>query len=274
MIKAILVDDDSGSILTLRQCLENFSETIEIIGTYTNPRQAVISIREKKPDVLFLDIDMKPFMNGILLAKETIGYYGELIFVTGHKKYWQQAFDIHAFQFLLKPIRDDKLSLVISDLKARVMEGWPGQWQQRIGQLVESSEQGIMYFDYIWLTKIESKVLYKVFWNEIVLFEGKQKNEVFIYTENKDIYTKKNTTLKLIMDDIGKLEDKIKRNFYRINSHQILNYEHVISFSPAFKTISLDKDGLKPLAIGDEYPEALAAIKKNMLTNRDKKRRK
>jgi DNA-binding LytR/AlgR family response regulator len=271
MLKAILVDDDPDSIHTLQYCLADYKRNIEIVGSYTDPSKALTAIKKIKPDLLFLDIDM-PGMNGLSLAKETIGAYGELIFVTAHAKYWKEAFEMHAFQFLLKPIRDSQLAPLVADLIEREKNGWLGLWQQRIQDLQEAEKAGLHQFDYIWLTG-NGSALDRVCWAEIVLFEKSKSgnNEVIIHASNGNRYTKKNTTLAIIETDLARLEKAIHTSFWRINDRQIANLSYMVSFYPNNKVLVLnDRLGIKKI----EYPlyvtrtEALKRIESNKLTGR------
>jgi DNA-binding LytR/AlgR family response regulator len=271
MIRAFLVDDDPDSIQTLRLCLADFKKNIEIVGTSTNPSKAISEIKKVKPDVLFLDIDM-PIINGLSLAKETIGHYGELIFVTAHEKFWKDAFNMHAFQFLLKPINNGKLASVINDLVEREKNGWLGLWQQRIEEMEEFNKEGKAHFDYVWLEG-DQNGLDKVFWKDIVLIERHiiLKSEVVIYTKNRIKYSKKNTNLSHIEMDILRVQKGIKEKFWRINPQQIFNIEFAGSFNPNNKILVLDESVGKlqiqyPLSVTKS--EILTRIEKNKLRSR------
>jgi DNA-binding LytR/AlgR family response regulator len=203
MLRVMLVDDDQGNLQTLKLCLADFNKSIEIIGSFTSPLKAVAEIKRLNPDVLFLDIDM-PVINGLSLAKETIGHYGELVFVTAHEKYWKDAFNIHAFEFLLKPIKDERLAKLVDDLKERETNGWLGLWQQRITDIENAGNAGLYKFDYIWLMSGHNG-LDRVYWKDIVLLEkSKKSNEVIICTQKGFAYKKKNTTLAIVENDISK----------------------------------------------------------------------
>ena len=271
MLKAILVDDDPDSIRTLRFCLADYKRNIEIVGAYTDPAKALVAIQKMKPDALFLDIDM-PVMNGLSLAKEAIGSYGELIFVTGHAKYWREAFEMHAFQFLLKPIQDSQLSLLVDDLVEREKNGWLGLWQQRIQDMQAAEKTGLHQFDYIWLTGQENG-LDKVYWKDIVLFEKPKngKSEVMIHVKNGTQFCKKNTTLAIIETDLAKLAEPVTAKFWRINDQQLINIDYTASFLPNTKILLLDgsRCSIKPgYELNITRREALYRIDNNKLRSR------
>jgi len=270
MIRAVLVDDDQGNLQTLKLCLADFNKFVEVVGSFTSPLKAMAEIKRLNPDVLFLDIDM-PVINGLSLAKETIGHYGDLVFVTAHEKYWKEAFGIHAFQFLLKPIKDEKIAALVTDLKEREKNGWLGLWQQRIQDLEDANKDASQHVDYIWLMGSKSG-LDKVYWKDIVLLEkSKQSNELIIYTQNGIAYRKKNTTLLIVENDIAKIEKTFKEKFWRINDQQIVNLNYAASFYPNNKLLMLNEtvNTLRPeYPLTITRPDALSRIDKNKLQSR------
>ncbi len=115
-MKAILVDDESLALEVLENLLEPFGE-VEIIGTYTNPCQALDIIREGRVDIVFLDIEMGAY-NGIEVAQSYINEKPDLniIFVTAYSHYAVEAFDLNALDYLLKPIQEKRLEKAIDRL--------------------------------------------------------------------------------------------------------------------------------------------------------------
>lgn len=114
-IKAIIIDDEVRSITTLQWELEAFSDSVEIIGTCTDPLQAKQLIIDMRPDVIFLDIEM-PHLNGIDLVRSFDSIPCKVIFTTAYDKFAVQAFEISAIDYLLKPINGDDLKRAIDKL--------------------------------------------------------------------------------------------------------------------------------------------------------------
>ncbi|MDE3247223.1 MAG: response regulator transcription factor [Bacteroidota bacterium] len=114
-LKAILVDDELSSLQNLRQKLEEFCPDIFVTATAQKPEDAILLIREHKPDVLFLDIEM-PRMNGFRMLDELGEYDFEIVFTTAYNHYAVEAIRISAFDYLTKPIAIKDLQLAVERL--------------------------------------------------------------------------------------------------------------------------------------------------------------
>ncbi len=114
MINLILVDDEPLALERFEQMLVKFKE-INIIDTHTNPLDALQSVSINQAHGIFIDIDM-PQLNGIELAvkiKEKNPYI-HLIFATAYEEFALKAFEIHALDYLLKPVSKQRLETTIN----------------------------------------------------------------------------------------------------------------------------------------------------------------
>lgn len=118
-IRTLLVDDEPLAIRGLDIRLRAFDD-IDIIGTCSNGREAVKVIREQKPDLVFLDIQM-PGFDGFSVLRSLVGdvQIPLVVFVTAFDQYALDAFKAHALDYLLKPVDEDRLAKSIE----RVREG-------------------------------------------------------------------------------------------------------------------------------------------------------
>ncbi len=106
-MKALVIDDEGLARRRVLNLLEDVKE-IEVIGECSNGKTAIKEINDKKPDLIFLDINMKD-MNGFeVLQKVEISPKPIVIFVTAYDNYALKAFDVEAFDFLLKPFKDQR----------------------------------------------------------------------------------------------------------------------------------------------------------------------
>lgn len=121
MIKALLVDDEKMSRLTLRKLLEVYSPSVEIIAEAENAAEAALLVKELKPDLVFLDVAM-PGKNGIDFLKELEEINFEVIFVTAHDKYVLQAIRFAAVDYLQKPVEETLLVNAISNAAKRIQQ--------------------------------------------------------------------------------------------------------------------------------------------------------
>ncbi|ATW25537.1 response regulator [Candidatus Formimonas warabiya] len=118
MISVLLVDDEIPALEELEYFLSSYRD-VSIWGMYTNPIEALKFMETKKPDVVFLDIDM-PGINGMEFAVkiQDIAIQTEIVFVTAHHEFSLQAFDVHAVDYILKPIVRERFKKTM----ARLME--------------------------------------------------------------------------------------------------------------------------------------------------------
>ena len=104
---AIIVDDEELARISLRLALEKFAD-VEILAECANGFEALKKVRELKPQILFLDIQM-PKLSGFDVV-ELLGEEAPLIvFVTAYDEYALRAFEAHAVDYLLKPVDEKRL---------------------------------------------------------------------------------------------------------------------------------------------------------------------
>lgn len=107
-LTAILVEDEEASRITLRNYLKKYCPSVELLGEATNVTEGYKLINSKKPDVVFLDIEM-PYGNAFDLLEKFNSLDFEIIFVTAFSKYALEALNLSASNYLLKPVNIDEL---------------------------------------------------------------------------------------------------------------------------------------------------------------------
>lgn len=116
-LTALVVDDEPLAIEGL--CLRlKFDGRIKVVAQCSSAKQALIDFAQTSPDIVFLDIEM-PEMNGLELAKHFIQYAEvkpKIVFVTAFREFAINAFDFKAFDYLLKPFADERLSRCLDNL--------------------------------------------------------------------------------------------------------------------------------------------------------------
>jgi two-component system, LytTR family, response regulator len=116
-IRVIVVDDEDLSRQILREFLSAHSE-IEIAAECANGFEVVKSAAELKPDLIFLDIQM-PKLDGFEVL-ELLGQDVAVIFVTAYDSYAIRAFEVHAVDYLLKPISSARFEAALERAKERL----------------------------------------------------------------------------------------------------------------------------------------------------------
>ena len=108
-LKALIVDDQAMAREHLRRLLKDEPD-IEVVGQCASGQEALNAIGKQAPDVVFLDVQM-PGMSGFdVLAKLKGGKkLPAVIFVTALNEFAVKAFEVHAIDYLLKPIRAGRL---------------------------------------------------------------------------------------------------------------------------------------------------------------------
>lgn len=107
-LRTIIVDDESLARRGLKLRLEKYAE-LEIVAECRNGKEALRAVSELEPDLMFLDIQM-PGMDGFEVVRELQGDAMPLVvFVTAFDQYAVDAFKIHAVDYILKPIDDERL---------------------------------------------------------------------------------------------------------------------------------------------------------------------
>lgn len=121
-IKALLVDDEELARHILRELLQAHDE-IEIAAECVNGFEAVKAVAEHKPDLLFLDVQM-PKLTGFDVL-ELVGTELPVIFVTAYDEYAMKAFEVHAVDYLLKPVSKERFDAALERAKGRLAEKLP-----------------------------------------------------------------------------------------------------------------------------------------------------
>ena len=100
-IRIVIVDDEELARSIIREYSGEHPE-VEIVAECSNGFEAVKAITELKPDLVFLDVQM-PKLNGFEVL-ELIESDITVIFVTAYEQYAVKAFEVHAIDYLLKPL--------------------------------------------------------------------------------------------------------------------------------------------------------------------------
>lgn len=139
-IKALLVDDEPLAVRGLTIRLEPYDD-IEIIGTSGNGREAVKLIKELKPDLVFLDIQM-PGFDGFSVVRSLVGQVEIplVVFVTAFDQYALEAFDTHALDYLLKPVEEERLAEAIARAREALSQRAAIEQNARLVDLIENMD--------------------------------------------------------------------------------------------------------------------------------------
>lgn len=131
ILRALIVDDEQKARNILQTLLQENCSGIEIVGLAANVPDGIKAIHTLQPDVVFLDIEM-PGYTGFQLLEMIPEPSFQVIFTTAYSAYALKAFEVSAIDYLLKPIRIQKLIDAVE--KARLMQ-YAHNTSQRISAL-------------------------------------------------------------------------------------------------------------------------------------------
>jgi two-component system LytT family response regulator len=116
MIKTLIVDDEQPARDRLRQLLAGTAD-VEIAGEAEDGVQALERVNELKPDLVLLDIQM-PGASGLEVAASLARPRPAIIFCTAYEQYAVDAFELHAVDYLLKPVNRTRLHAAIARVRS------------------------------------------------------------------------------------------------------------------------------------------------------------
>ncbi len=137
MLRAIIVDDEELACKGLKMRLDQVDE-VEVVDTCISGRLALESIVENEPDLLFLDIQM-PGMTGFEMISEIQADLMPLvIFVTAYDAFAIDAFNVHAVDYLLKPVEEARLKAAVDRaVEVNERQGAVGEKQRLLEMVVK-----------------------------------------------------------------------------------------------------------------------------------------
>ena len=113
-LSCIIVDDEPLAVKLLESFVSKTPD-LNLLGSFTDSVEAINAVKEQRPNLLFLDIQM-PDLNGMELA-HMIPEGTKVIFTTAFKEYAFESYEVRALDFLLKPIRYNKFLAAIDKAK-------------------------------------------------------------------------------------------------------------------------------------------------------------
>jgi two-component system, LytTR family, response regulator len=120
-ISTIIIDDEPKNIQLLQKMLAVHCPQAAVMATESDAKKAVVLLEDKRPQLLFLDVEM-PHLNGFDLLKKLEPVPFEVIFVTAYSHYAIEAFEHHATGYITKPINTEKLVAAVNMAAKRIEE--------------------------------------------------------------------------------------------------------------------------------------------------------
>jgi two-component system LytT family response regulator len=125
MLTIVIADDELAARRRLKRLLASETD-VSVIGEFSDGTAAIDGIRQLRPDVALLDIQM-PERDGLEVAREVGGPNAPaIVFVTAFDKYALRAFEVHAMDYLVKPVDPVRLHDTLVRLQSRPTDRRPG----------------------------------------------------------------------------------------------------------------------------------------------------
>ncbi len=117
VLKVLVVEDDPNMCLILKKALIRIPG-VEVVGEAVNGTEAVNLTERLEPDVIFMDVEL-PEKDGIEASREILDILPNvfLIYATGHPEYMSEAFEVYAFDYLLKPYKMERLTQTMTKIQ-------------------------------------------------------------------------------------------------------------------------------------------------------------
>jgi two-component system LytT family response regulator len=209
-INAVIVEDSRLARNELKELIKEFPN-INILGEAENVDEGVILIKETKPDLLFLDINM-PEKDGFQLLEE-LDEAPMVIFTTAFDEYAIKSFEYNALDYLMKPINSKRFESAIDKITKRLNDRKASDTP--IEKLNENSQIFIKDGEQCWLVKIENITLFEIVGNYTRVY----------FDNNKP----------LLYKSLNQVEEKLpNNNYFRANRQQIINTNHIKNVIPWF----------------------------------------
>ncbi len=137
-IRVLLSDDETLARERLRSLLDE-EEDLEIVAECGDGKSAIATIERERPDLVFLDIQM-PEVDGFGVVSELRDAMPLTIFVTAYDRYAMKAFEVHALDYLLKPVGKDRLKAAVDRARGQLRRPPDGTFQRRVLELLGDME--------------------------------------------------------------------------------------------------------------------------------------
>ena len=247
LFKAIVIDDEPAARRLMKSLLLEHSDVVEVIDEAGNGGEAIQKIETLKPDLIFLDIQMPDFTGFEVIEK--LNHKPNIIFTTAYEQYAIKAFETFSIDYLLKPIKEERLQQSMYKLKqfgkvnAQLDVNGLHQIIQQLKAPQKATALPIKTGDRIILIRFEN----------IAYLEAQDKY-VFVFTSDGQKHLTDQT--------LSVLEEKLPQSFYRIQKSYIINKEKIKEmhkhFNGRFLFVMDDKSATR-LTSGRTYYDQIKA---------------
>ncbi len=219
-LRTLIVDDEPVARDLLVRMLAR-DERVEVVGECADGDSALRTIRALCPELVLLDVSM-PGKNGLEVVEALgDGRRPAIVFVTAHGDFAVRAFGVHAVDYLLKPVQEERLATALERvLNAREPEAWR-RLQSRLDRLLAARKQGADEEEWLVVRQGDKRVPLR--WEEIVWIESAG-NYARVHGAGGEF---------LLRASLNELEERMGAlPFARIHRQTLVNVSRIVSMRP------------------------------------------
>jgi two-component system LytT family response regulator len=221
-IRTLIVDDMPLARERIRMLLSSDPE-IEIIGERTDGDEAVEAVRNLKPELVFLDVQM-PGLDGFgVVEKIGVEWMPVVVFVTAYDEFAIKAFEVSALDYLLKPFEEEQLIRAVKRAKSEIQKRQASDLNNHLQKLLAAVKPETKYLKRIVVKSAAQTTLVQT---EDIDWIGAAGNYLELHV-GKETY--------LVRERISRMEQNLDpEKFARIHRSTIVNLDRIKTLHPLF----------------------------------------
>lgn len=215
-LRVLIADDDAGMRMVLRRIVEK-AEGFTLVSEAADGRQTLEYVERDKPRLVFLDVEM-PLLSGVECARAIMDMDPNniIIFATAHDAYMGEAFEVYAFDYLVKPFKVQRVLQTLSRARERLLSrGTPAQAVSQSyappavqGRLMLRGREGVSFVNL----------------QDVLLVQREDRSTV-LYTVGEGRY--------VVQDSLSEMQERLPANaFFRCHKSYIINLNRIRDITP------------------------------------------
>lgn len=214
-LRVLIADDDMGMRTVMRKIVERVEDFV-LVAEAADGKTALELVEKLKPDVVFLDVEM-PEMTGVECARGIQDLYPNtiIIFATAHDSYMSDAFEVYAFDYLVKPFKVERVIQTLERARERLIARADRAVASPVpkpralsGRMMLRHREGVTFVDL----------------KDILLIQREERSTV-LYTADQERY--------VTNDTLSEMEERLPQDvFFRCHKSYIINLNHIKDITP------------------------------------------
>ncbi len=212
----VLIADDDMAMRTIMRKIVGKVEGFVLVAEAADGQTALELVESLKPNVVFLDVEM-PEMNGVACARaiQDLDPNIMIIFATAYEGYMGDAFEVYAFDYLMKPFKVERVIQTLERARERLMMRIVPPMKPNVaapkatgGRMMLRHREGVTFVDY-----------------EDILLVQREERSTVIYTLDGERF--------VTSDSLSEMEERLPKDvFFRCHKSYIINLNHIKDISP------------------------------------------